>query len=76
MSSEPVSDLLPQGVWDTQVASIPESAADWLLPGFVSRGNMTLLTSMWKAGKTTLLTHLLARRSTGEPFLAHDVPIW
>src|ERR1700730_7795844 len=52
----------PQQYWDTQVESMPESAANWVWPGFVARGAMTLLTSMWKSGKTTLLAHLLARR--------------
>ncbi len=73
MSTIPADALLPQGIWDTEVASIPETAADWLLPGFVSRHNMTLLTSMWKAGKTTLLSHLLARRVNGQPLLGRAV---
>lgn len=63
----------PQEVWDKEVASMPETGADWLLPGFISRGNVTLLTSMWKAGKTTLLAHLLARRTTGQPLLGLPV---
>ena len=73
MSTAPADALLPQGIWDTEVASMPETAADWLLPGFVSRHNMTLLTSMWKAGKTTLLSHLLARRASGQPLLGRPV---
>jgi hypothetical protein len=73
MPTTPAVASLPEPIWDTQVASTPESAADWLLPGFISRGNMTLLTSMWKAGKTTLLAHLLARRNTGQPLLGLPV---
>jgi AAA domain len=38
---------------------------DWLWHGFVSPGNITLLTSLWKSGKTTLLSLLLSRRKTG-----------
>src|SRR5262249_34207327 len=34
---------------------------------------MTLLTSMWKAGKTTLLAHLLARRANGQQLLDRPV---
>jgi hypothetical protein len=65
---------LPQVLWDSQLASLPESAAaNWLLPGFIARGNMTLLTSMWKAGKTTLLSHLLARRVNGQPLFGLPV---
>jgi hypothetical protein len=33
--------------------------------GFVAPGNLTLLTSQWKAGKTTLLSLLLSRRKEG-----------
>lgn len=73
MSTVPPATPFPQEVWDKEVASMPESAADWLLHGFVARGNMTLLTSMWKAGKTTLLAHLLARRASGQPLLGHPV---
>lgn len=34
---------------------------DWIWQGYLARGAMTLLTSQWKAGKTTLLSVLLAR---------------
>jgi hypothetical protein len=42
-----------------------EPAADWLWHGFVSRRSLTLLTGLWKSGKTTLLSLLLARRHAG-----------
>lgn len=31
----------------------------WLWDGFVSRGGVTLLSALWKAGKSTLLSHLV-----------------
>ncbi|MBI3824111.1 MAG: AAA family ATPase [Planctomycetes bacterium] len=37
----------------------------WIWDGFLHPGQVTLLTSMWKSGKTTLLSHLLAQRRTG-----------
>jgi hypothetical protein len=37
----------------------------WLWQGFLAPGNVTLLTSQWKSGKTTLLSVLLARLKTG-----------
>ncbi len=46
--------------------------ADWLWHGYLARGNLTLLTSLWKAGKTTLLAGLLQRLGSGGPFLGHD----
>jgi RecA-family ATPase len=35
---------------------------DWLWEGFLVRGQVTLLTSAWKCGKSTLLALLLAER--------------
>jgi hypothetical protein len=37
----------------------------WLWQGYIARGGVTLLTSQWKAGKTTLLSLLLARLKQG-----------
>lgn len=37
----------------------PAEAVDWIWPGYVAAGAITLLTGLWKAGKTTLLGHLL-----------------
>jgi hypothetical protein len=52
---------IPQEIWDHQVTSIEEPPADWLWEGFIARANLTLLTSMWKSGKTTLVSLLLSR---------------
>ena len=48
-------------------ASLADSAGnvDWLWQGYLAKGATTLLTSRWKAGKTTLVSVLLARMSTG-----------
>src|SRR5579871_1361190 len=56
---------MPQAIWDHEVASLSLPATEWLWQGFVARGNLTLLTSLWKAGKTTLLSMLLSRRKEG-----------
>jgi len=56
---------LPREVWDHQLTANAPSPVDWLWQGFVASGNITLLTSQWKAGKTTLLSLLLSRRKTG-----------
>jgi hypothetical protein len=55
----------PQEIWDQDLVAITEPAADWLWHGLVARGNLTLLTSAWKSGKTTLLSLLLSRRKHG-----------
>lgn len=46
-----------------------QPAADWLWDGYLGRGNLTLLTSAWKAGKTTLVTGLLQAFGPGGEFL-------
>lgn len=46
------------------LAAAPPAVA-WLWHGFLAPGNVTLLTSRWKAGKTTLVAALLARLGQG-----------
>src|SRR5262249_8199582 len=41
------------------------SEVSWLWDGYLARAGVTLLTSQWKAGKTTLLSVLLARLKAG-----------
>jgi AAA domain len=48
---------------DLAVVTRPEKA--WLWHGYLAPGNITLLTSQWKSGKTTLISVLLARLKTG-----------
>ena len=45
----------------------------WLWHGYLASVHVTLLTSLWKAGKTTLLTGLLQRLGDGQPFLNRAV---
>src|SRR5688572_20679154 len=47
----------------------PDAGGDWLWDGYLAPGNVTLLTSQWKAGKTTLLTGLLRALEGGGSFL-------
>lgn len=51
----------------------PDAPTPWLWQGFLAPGKITLLTALWKSGKTTLLAHLLARRQQGGPFLGLSV---
>jgi hypothetical protein len=39
--------------------------ATWLWEGYLAAGNVTLLTSQWKTGKTTLVSVLLAKMGSG-----------
>jgi hypothetical protein len=46
---------------------------DWLWRGYLAPGQITLLTSLWKSGKTTLLDFLLARQKDGRNLLGLPV---
>lgn len=37
----------------------PAEEPDWVWPGYVARGSITLFMGLWKAGKTTVLKHLI-----------------
>jgi AAA domain len=52
------------GIWDHE-ALTDRPAQEWLWHGLVAPGRVSLLTSLWKAGKTTLVSLLLARRQQG-----------
>src|SRR5262245_54276890 len=49
----------------TELESGTSAATDWLWQGYLAAGNLTLLTSQWKVGKTTLLAMLLDRMKAG-----------
>jgi hypothetical protein len=66
MISEPSSvELLPRETWHAELAGRPKSTVDWVWPGYLAHGAVTLLTSQWKDGKTTLVSLLLARMARG-----------
>jgi hypothetical protein len=50
-----------------------EAAVEPIWTGFLVPGQITLLTGMWKIGKTTLLSHLLAHRREGGTLLDRPV---
>jgi hypothetical protein len=54
---------VPRSLTDLKAAARPD--LDWLWEGYLAAGNLTLLTSLWKAGKSTLIAVLLARMKTG-----------
>src|SRR5262245_49468462 len=51
--------------WAKELAAAAEARVSWLWHGYVAHGNVTLLTSQWKSGKTTLVSVLLVRRRAG-----------
>jgi hypothetical protein len=52
-------------LWFADLRAAHAAEASWLWQGYLARGRVTLLTSQWKAGKTTLLSLLLARLKQG-----------
>ncbi|MBX3400345.1 MAG: AAA family ATPase [Gemmataceae bacterium] len=68
----PVNDLRPIPM-DALAAAGPPPADRWLWHGYLAPGDVTLLTSLWKTGKTTLLAGLLQHHGTGTPFLDRPV---
>lgn len=48
------------------------ATTQWVWHGLLARGDLTLLTSVWKSGKTTLVAGLLDALDAGRPFLGLD----
>jgi AAA domain len=52
---------------------VAPATTEWFWHGYLARGNVTLLTSQWKAGKTTMVTGLLQQFATGGSFVGRTV---
>jgi hypothetical protein len=50
--------------WGEALDAEPDAAA-WVWEGYLAAGDVTLLTSQWKSGKTTLIAILLSRLKEG-----------
>jgi hypothetical protein len=66
----PVSSVLdaPRELWLDGLRATPDRQLDWLWDGYLAATNVTLLTSQWKTGKTTLVSLLLAQLKGGGVF--------
>src|SRR5438309_6708988 len=65
-SAVPAGTKILQGrLRPRQLAEASGCAGSWLWHGYLGPGKMTLLTSQWKSGKTTLVSLLLARMAGG-----------
>jgi AAA domain len=56
---------LPPLCWLADLRAAASVDGVWLWHGYLAPGNVTLLTSQWKSGKTTLVSVLLSRLRTG-----------
>jgi hypothetical protein len=50
-----------------------EGDATWIVHGWLAVGEVTLLSALWKAGKTTLMTHLIRTMESGGDFCGFSV---
>ncbi|MBV9125877.1 MAG: AAA family ATPase [Planctomycetes bacterium] len=56
---------MPPLVWGSANLAAAPAQVPWLWQGYLAPGALTVLTSQWKAGKTTLASVLLARMKSG-----------
>jgi hypothetical protein len=52
-------------IWSDAFPPAPQAPTEWIWEGLIKPRSLTLLTSQWKAGKTTLLSILLGLRVAG-----------
>src|SRR5438128_579200 len=67
-----LAPTVPDGFWGDRLGQC-EPAACWLWDGYLGPGQITLLTSQWKSGKTTLMSILLSQLHTGG--MLADLPV-
>jgi hypothetical protein len=72
LATRPSPRLVPQFMSRLDTPEEP-SKLHWLWHGLIARGNVTLFTSLWKTGKTTLLTGLLQQFAAGGTFIGQAV---
>ncbi|HMF15398.1 MAG TPA: AAA family ATPase [Gemmataceae bacterium] len=63
LSPTPSTSFTP--LWSGDLAAAAPEPFAWLWQGFLAPGNVTPLTSRWKAGKTTLVSILVSRMGAG-----------
>lgn len=49
----------------TEIVASPDP--EWIWPGYLARGHVTILTGLWKSGKSTLISHLIRDLGRGGP---------
>lgn len=62
--ANPLADMIP-GIWDDRLTDTPRPEREWVWHGLLAPKAVTLLTAVWKSGKTTLLSALLAQMVNG-----------
>jgi hypothetical protein len=76
MSAQPApapADRPCRPLWLPDLQALTEPDITWLWAGYLAPGNLTLLTSPWKSGKTTLVSALLGHLKTGGTLAGRSV---
>src|SRR5690348_15100968 len=75
--TDSASALQPQSYQElaAQAEADTSSNLSWLWHGYLAAGQVTVLTSQWKTGKTTLLSVLLERMHSGRALAGRNVQI-
>src|SRR5262249_7988108 len=73
LSPPTAADLLARVVAARDLDNQGFTPPGWLWQGYLGPGKVTLLTSQWKSGKTTLVSLLLARLQQGGQLLGLPV---
>jgi hypothetical protein len=60
-----ITALLRTGARRSRLGQLARKTERWLWDGYLGRGQITLLTSQWKSGKTTLISVLMAKMGGG-----------
>jgi archaellum biogenesis ATPase FlaH len=68
-----LSALAPPEMWLDDMRRANQAPESWLWQGYLASGKVTLLTSQWKSGKTTLLSILLDHMKSGGTLAALPV---
>src|SRR5439155_19701399 len=65
LMSASANPIVPDPLWYDDLRQSAAKDVRWLWTGYLAGGVVTLLTSRWKAGKTTLLSVLMAKMAAG-----------
>lgn len=53
----------------------PAKPPSWIWPGYIARGHITLFSGLWKAGKSTMIAHLLRDIERGGGLAGEAQPV-
>jgi hypothetical protein len=58
-------DLIATEAWQADLLGRPPDTLEWVWPGYLARGALSLVAGQWSTGKSTLVSLLIARMARG-----------